>query len=127
MKADKQQGYFLWEVLLLSLLLMFMAAGAGLYVQAVRLKNTGDAVGTACFLAQSQLAYLQAELDRTGTLPAQSAYLGAPAEMRRPKLTYQVSSQQQRHGAVWQAVVAVSWEGRGTNGRREFSRSLARH
>ncbi len=127
MRADGQRGYFLWEALLLTMVLLFMTAAAGLYVQAVRLKNTGTAAVAVNFLAGSQLAYLQAELDRTGSLPAECDYLGPDADLTQNLIEYQVYSRQQAEGEIMQAEVFVAWKGRGVSGSREFYRSLVRH
>ena len=117
MGADEQRGYFLWETLLLTMILLFMTAAAG----------HGTAAAAVNFLAGTQLAYLQAELDKTGSLPGESAYLGQAADLTQNRLTYEVYSRQQRQGESVQAVVYVSWKGRGGSGSREFSRCLVRH
>ena len=127
MGADEQRGYFLWETLLLTMILLFMTAAAGLYVQSVRLQSSGTATAAMNFLAGTQLAYLQAELDKTGSLPGESAYLGPAADLTQNRLKYEVYSRQQRQGDSVQAVVYVSWKGRGGTGSREFSRCLVRH
>lgn len=124
---EKQAGYFLFETVLISVLLLAMTAAAGMYVKAAQLRGDTVAQSEAAFLAREQMAYVQALLDQEGTLPEQLDYLGDRGDLQQNNVRYEVRAEAQAEDGLWQLTVMVSWEAGDVHGRQEYRRKLARH
>ena len=64
MQANKQAGFFLWETILLSIVLLAMTAATGMYMRAAQLQSVSAVEGRADYLARAQISYAQAVLDK---------------------------------------------------------------
>ena len=98
MADDRQAGFFLWETVVLSFLLMAM-----------------------------EFAYAEAWLERNGSLPESMTYLGDGDDLQQNGIRYEVAAQAWAEGGLWQMTVEISWEAEHGQGRRVYKRYLARH
>ena len=127
MADDRQAGFFLWETVVLSFLLMAMAVTAGMYVKVAEVKTATAAQGGADFIARAEFAYAEAWLERNGSLPERMAYLGDSDDLQQNGIRYEVAAQTLAEDGLWQLSVEISWEAEHGQGRRVYKRYLARH
>ncbi|WP_026761039.1 hypothetical protein [Selenomonas ruminantium] len=127
MTDDRQAGFFLWETVVLSFLLLAMAVTAGMYVKVAEVKTATAAQGGAVFIARAEFAYAEAWLERNGSLPESMAYLGNDDDLRQNGIRYEVAAQAWAEDGLWQLTVEISWEAEHGQGRRVYKRYLARH
>lgn len=128
MKSDEQAGFFLWETILLSVLLLAMTAAAGLYVRAAEMQAAAAVEGRADYLARAQFSYAQSILDRDGTLPRDMDYLGAGEDLLANDARYEVKGRAVADDeGLWQLQVVVSWTAKDRTGGQEYSRYLGKH
>ena len=128
MQANKQAGFFLWEAILLSIVLLGMAAAAGMYMRAAQLQSVSAAEGRADYLARAQISYAQAVLDKEGRLPQRMGYLGDRQDLEQDGITYNLSGEAAADDdGLWELQVEVSWEANGREGKQEYRRCLAVH
>lgn len=127
MAENRQAGFFLWETMVLSLLLMAMAVTAGMYVKAAEVKAATAAQAGADFIARAEFAYAEARLERNGSLPERMDYLGESGDLRQNGICYEVDARALAEGRLWQLTVDVSWEAEHGYGRQAYKRYLARH
>lgn len=127
MADDRQAGFFLWETVVLSFLLLAMAVTAGMYVKAAEVKTATAAQGGADFIAQAEFVYAEAWLERNGSLPESMTYLGDGDDLQQNGIRYEVTAQTWAEGGLWQMTVEISWEAEHGQGRRVYKRYLARH
>jgi len=124
---DRQAGFFLWETVVLSFLLLAMAVTAGMYVKVVEVKTATAAQGGADFIARAEFAYAEAWLERNGSLPERMAYLGDSDDLQQNGIRYEVTAQAWAEDGLWQLSVEISWEAEHGQGRQVYKRYLARH
>ena len=127
MADDRQAGFFLWETVVLSFLLMAMAVTAGMYVKAAEVKTATAAQGGADFIARAEFAYAESWLERNGSLPESMNYLGDSDDLQQNGIRYEVTAQALAKDGLWQLTVEISWEAEHGQGRRVYKRYLARH
>ena len=127
MADDRQAGFFLWETVVLSFLLLAMAVTAGMYIKAAEVKTATAAQGGADFIAQAEFAYAEAWLERNGSLPESMTYLGDGDDLQQNGIRYEVTAQTLSENGLWQMTVEISWEAEHGQGRRGYKRYLARH
>lgn len=128
MKNNKQEGFFLLETILLSMLLLAMAASAGMYMRAAQLKYAVAIEGRADYLARAQISYAQAVLDKEGRLPQRMDYWGDKHDLQLNGINYQLNGEAAADDkGLWQLQVEVSWEANGRQGKQEYKRCLAKH
>lgn len=127
MADDRQAGFFLWETVVLSFLLVAMAVTAGMYVKAAEVKTATAAQGGADFIARAEFAYAEAWLERNGSLPESMTYLGDGDDLQQNGIRYEVAAQALAEDGLWQLTVKISWEAEHGQGRRVYKRYLARH
>lgn len=124
---SKQAGFFLWETMLLSIFLLVMAGGVGMYLQAAQLRVTEAVEGRADYLARAQMSYVQALLQREGRLPDQLDYLGEEEDLRPNDSLYQMQTVVVEDNGLWQVMITVFWEAGGRYGKQEYTRCLVRY
>ena len=128
MQANKQAGFFLWETILLSIVLLAMTAAAGMYMRAAQLQLVSAVEGRADYLARAQISYAQAVLDKEGRLPQQMDYLGDKQDLQQDGIAYNLSGEAAvDDDGLWTLQVKVSWETNGKAGEQEYKRCLAAH
>ena len=128
MQANKQAGFFLWETILLSIVLLAMTAAAGMYMRAAQLQLVSAVEGRADYLARAQISYAQAVLDKEGALPQQMDYLGDKQDLQQNGIAYNISGKAVADDdGLWELQVKVSWEANGRQGEQEYRRCLAAH
>ena len=128
MQANKQAGFFLWETILLSIVLLAMTAAAGMYMRAAQLQAVSAVEGRADYLARAQISYAQAALDKEGSLPQQMDYLGGQQDLQQNGIVYNISGEAAADDdGLWMLQVKVSWETNGKAGEQEYKRSLSAH
>ena len=128
MQANKQAGFFLWETILLSIVLLAMTAAAGMYIRAAQLQAVSAVEGRADYLARAQISYAQAVLDKEGRLPQQMDYLGDKQDLQQDGIAYNLSGEAAvDDDGLWTLQVKVSWETNGKAGEQEYKRCLAAH
>ncbi len=128
MQANKQAGFFLWETILLSIVLLAMTAAAGMYMRAAQLQAVSAVEGRADYLARAQISYAQAVLDKEGSLPQQMDYLGDQQDLQQDGIVYNISGEAAADDdGLWMLQVKVSWETNGKAGEQEYKRSLSAH
>lgn len=128
MRSDEQAGFFLWETVLLSILLLAMTTAVGLYVRAADMQTAAAVEGYADYLARAQISYAQSMLERDGELPKDMDYLGAGEDLLANDVRYEVKGRAVADDeGLWQLQVVVSWEAKSRAGRQEYKRFLAKH
>lgn len=126
LREDKQAGFFLWETMLVSIVLLAMAGAVGLYAQAALLRQTEAVAGQADYLARAQISYAQAVLARDGALAATMEYLGDSEDLQLNNTRYHVKTETVEEAGLWQMTITVSWEANGRYGEQEYKRYLVR-
>lgn len=128
MQANKQAGFFLWETILLSIVLLAMTAATGMYMRAAHLQSVSAVEGRADYLARAQISYAQAMLDKEGGLPQRIDYLGDKQDLQQDGIAYNLSGEAAvDDDGLWTLQVKVSWETNGKAGEQEYKRCLAAH
>lgn len=128
MQANKQAGFFLWETILLSIVLLAMTAATGMYMRAAHLQSVSAVEGRADYLARAQISYAQAMLDKEGCLPQRMDYLGDKQDLQQDGIAYNLSGEAAvDDDGLWTLQVKVSWETNGKAGEQEYKRCLAAH
>ena len=128
MQENKQAGFFLWETILLSIVLLAMTAAAGTYMRAAQLQSVSAVEGRADYLARAQISYAQAMLDKEGGLPQRIDYLGDKQDLQQDGIAYNLSGEAAvDDDGLWTLQVKVSWETNGKAGEQEYKRCLAAH
>ena len=128
MQANKQAGFFLWETILLSIVLLAMTAATGMYMRAAHLQSVSAVEGRADYLARAQISYAQAMLDKEGGLPQRMDYLGDKQDLQQDGIAYNLSGEAAvDDDGLWTLQVKVSWETNGKAGEQEYKRCLAAH
>jgi len=127
LQNKRQAGFFLWETMLLSIVLLAMAAGVKLYVQAAEMHAIEAAEARADYLARAQISYAQALLERDGKLPPSMDYLGAQEDLQLNGMRYRVTAETLEDHGLWQLLVKVFWEVKGRDGKQEYRRCLVRY
>ena len=128
MQANKQAGFFLWETILLSIVLLAMTAAAGMYMRAAQLQSVSAVEGRADYLARAQISYAQAVLDKEGRLPQQMDYLGDKQDLQQDGIAYNLSGEAAADDdGLWELQFKVSWEANDRTGEQEYKRCLAAH
>ena len=128
MQANKQAGFFLWETILLSIVLLAMTAATGMYMRAAHLQSVSAVEGRADYLARAQISYAQAMLDKDGGLPLRIDYLGDKQALQQDGIAYNLSGEAAvDDDGLWTLQVKVSWETNGKAGEQEYKRCLAAH
>ena len=128
MQANKQEGFFLWETILLSVVLLAMTAAAGMYMRAAQLQSVSAAEGRADYLARAQISYAQAVLNKEGCLPQRMDYLGDKQDLQQDGIAYNLSGEAAADDdGLWELRFKVSWEANGRTGEQEYKRCLAAH
>ena len=128
MKDNRQAGFFLWETVLLSTLLLTMAAAAGMYMRAAQLQSADAVEGRADYLARAQISYAQAQLDKEGQLPQWMDYWGDAQDLHLNGTDYKLNGEAEvDERGIWQLQVEVSWETNGRQGKQTYKRCLAKH
>ena len=128
MQANKQAGFFLWETILLSIVLLAMTAATGMYMRATHLQSVSAVEGRADYLARAQISYAQAMLDKEGGLPQRIDYLGDKQDLQQDGIAYNLSGEAAvDDDGLWTLQVKVSWETNGKAGEQEYKRCLAAH
>ena len=128
MQANKQAGFFLWETVLLSIVLLAMTAAAGMYMRAAQLQSVSAVEGRADYLARAQISYAQAVLDKEGCLPQQMDYLGDQQDLQQDGIAYNLSGEAAADDdGLWELQFKVSWEANDRTGEQEYKRCLAAH
>lgn len=128
MQANKQAGFFLWETILLSIVLLAMTAAAGMYMRAALLQSISAVEGCADYLAQAQIAYAQALLDKEGCLPQHMDYLGDKQDLQQNGIAYNLNGKAVADDdGLWELQFKVSWTANGRQGEQEYKRCLSAH
>ena len=128
MQANKQAGFFLWETILLSIVLLAMTAATGMYMRAAHLQSVSAVEGRADYLARAQISYAQAMLDKEKCLPQRMDYLGDKQDLQQDGIAYNLSGEAAvDDDGLWTLQVKVSWETNGKAGEQEYKRCLAAH
>lgn len=128
MQVNKQAGFFLWETILLSIVLLAMTAATGMYMRAAHLQSVSAVEGRADYLARAQISYAQAMLDKEGCLPQRIDYLGDNQDLQQDGIAYNLSGEAAvDDDGLWTLQVKVSWETNGKAGEQEYKRCLAAH
>ena len=128
MQANKQAGFFLWETILLSIVLLAMTAATGMYMRAAHLQSVSAVEGRADYLARAQISYAQAMLDKEKCLPQRMDYLGDKQDLQQDGIAYNLSGEAAADDdGLWTLQVKVSWETNGKAGEQEYKRCLAAH
>lgn len=126
--AGRESGYFLAEVLVLSLLLLGLAGGLLVYAQA-RTASSRDACRMqAAYLAQLQFAAAERQMDREHKLEGSILpWLGAADDLTLDGNSFQVDSELTAcpEGALLR--VTVGWEQAGRRQQLQLERVIARH
>ena len=126
--AEGEAGYFLAEVLVLSLLLVALAGGLLIYAQARTASSRDGCRMQAAYLAQLQLAAAARQMDREHKLEGECLpWLGAEEDLTLDGHRYQVDSELSPcpEGAL--LSVTVSWEHTGGKQQLRLERMIARH
>ena len=128
MQANKQAGFFLWETILLSIVLLAMTAATGMYMRAAHLQSVSAVEGRADYLARAHISYAQAMLDKEGCLPQRMDYLGDKQDLQQDGIAYNLSGEAAvDDDGLWTLQVKVSWETNSKAGEQEYKRCLAAH
>ena len=126
MKSSHEEGFFLWEAMIVGICVLVMAGLAGLYVKAAELRAISAGQAAAMYLARAQISYAQSRLDRDGELPDNLEYQGEPGDLCQNGRQYQLHSSCRGDGDIWQIQVEVVWDEHGHEGQMVFARQLGR-
>ena len=126
--GERESGYFLAEVLVLSLLLAALAGGLLVYAQARTASSRDGCRMQAAYLAQLQIAAAERRMDREHKLEGKSLpWLGKADDLTLDGNLFQVDSELAPcpEGAL--LCVTVSWEQTGKKQQLQLERVIARH
>lgn len=128
MKVEKQQGYILLEVVVLSVVVMAMAASLMLFRQAQVVMQQDSVRLAGVFLAQEEFARLEGAMDRDRLQEGQYGWLGEGQLLRQENGSFAVKAEVRAETvAIWRVQVRVDWQVSGRSGELVYERLLCRH
>ena len=128
MKQEKQRGYILLEVMVLSVVVMAMAVSLHLFQQAQVVIQADSARLSGVLLAQEEFARLEWAMDQGGLGEGEYGWLGDAQQLAQENQSFAVrASVRAETEAVWRARVTVQWQSAVRSGTLGYERLLCRH
>ncbi|MDD6133712.1 MAG: type II secretion system protein [Selenomonadaceae bacterium] len=128
MKTEKQQGYILLEVIVLSVVVLAMAISLQLFRQAQIVMQQDSARLDGVFLAQEEFARLEWAVERDRLYEGEYGWLGDTQRLEQANGLFAVkASVQEETEEIWRARVLVNWQFAGRSGELAYERLLCRH